>query len=207
MRTKPGTGRVSPRLGSGGCNKVFFNILILEEPFAPGRYWLHRLADVALAHLAEQRVRIQSGIMPVAPRDLERIPADRLNVHKHDQEWHIIRFKTKLSRPFIGAGGARTMLTKIPDRIDPLVPVIPFNAKHALLEPFHVFGFKRNCAHVGPKKLMSGFHYYIVAMLSAQSAVRLSQSVGGFMAFRSQEIYRRKRLPGYHCDIGFHRGF
>jgi hypothetical protein len=90
--------------------------------------------------------------MPVTPRDLKCIPADRFNIHEHDKERHIVGFNSQLPRPLISARGTGTMLTEIPDWVDPLVPVIPFNAEHTLIEPFHVFGFKHGWTHRNSRK-------------------------------------------------------
>ena len=58
---------------------------------------------------------------------------------------------SKLTRPLIGAGRTGTMLAQIPDGINGLVPVTPFDAQHPFVQPLHVFGFEGGDAHVVSK--------------------------------------------------------
>jgi hypothetical protein len=86
--------------------------------------------------------------MAIAPAELQRIPPDRLHILQHDQEWHIVRLQTPCTRPLVHAGCAGTLLAEIPHGIDSLVPIVPFDTQHTLLNPGHVFRFNNDFCHL-----------------------------------------------------------
>ena len=45
------------------------------------------------------------------------------------------------------AGCAGTLLAEIPHGIDRLVPIVPFDTQHTLLNPGHVFRFRQGLCH------------------------------------------------------------
>jgi hypothetical protein len=134
-----------------GSHTLERSLVHLEKPFGFRRSRFNRLADITLTKTTKERIGIESGIVTIAPRDLEGISADRFNVHQHNKERHIVGLDSKLTRPLIGAGRTGTMLAQIPDGINGLVPVTPFDAQHPFVQPLHVFGFEGSGAHVVSK--------------------------------------------------------
>jgi hypothetical protein len=84
----------------------------------------------------------------IAPGKLQRIPSDRLHILQHDQKRHIIRLQPPRTGPLIDTGCAGTLLAEIPDRINGLVPIVPFDAQHTLLKPDHVFRLTQGFCHL-----------------------------------------------------------
>jgi len=85
--------------------------------------------------------------MAVAPAELQRVPPDRLHILQHDQQGHIVRLQAAGARPLIYTGCAGTLLAEIPHGIDSLVPIIPFDTQHTLLNPGHIFWFTYRRGH------------------------------------------------------------
>jgi hypothetical protein len=100
-----------------------------------------------LAKPPKKGVGINTCIVTITPGKLQSIPPDRLHILQHDQEWHIIRLQTPSTGPLVYAGCAGTLLAEIPDRIDGLVPIIPFDTQHTLLNPCHVSRFTHRLCH------------------------------------------------------------
>jgi hypothetical protein len=84
----------------------------------------------------------------IAPRKLQRIPSNRLHILQYDQEGYIVRLQPPCTRPLVHASCAGTLLAEIPDRIDGIVPIVPFDAQHTLLNPGHVFRFNTGFCHL-----------------------------------------------------------
>ena len=123
-----------------------------QQPPAFGFRRLHRLADITLTQVAKQLVGIDSGVMAVAPFELQRIPSDRLNVLQHYQHRHIVVAYLPYAGPFVDTGRAGAMQSKMPHRIDPVMPIAPLDAEDTLIEPRQILWFQLGVGH------MQSFH-------------------------------------------------
>src|SRR6185436_5031971 len=68
-----------------GSHTLERSLVHLEKPFGFRRSRFNRLADITLTKTTKERIGIESGIVTIAPRDLEGISADRFNVHQHNK--------------------------------------------------------------------------------------------------------------------------
>lgn len=126
---------------------LFLAFFASQEPPGLGLGLFHRLTDIALAESPQQRVGVDARIMAVAPCELERVAADRLDILHHDEQRHIFALQTALPRPFVHAGRAGTVLSEVANRVDTPVAVAPLNSQHSFVKPLHIQRLQRHGGH------------------------------------------------------------
>src|SRR5215216_1563925 len=62
---------------------------------------LDRYADIALAVASQKAIRVDAGVVPVAPCELQRIAAHRLGIVQANQHRDVVRLETQFAGPFI----------------------------------------------------------------------------------------------------------
>jgi len=86
--------------------------------------------------------------MPIAPLELQCVPADGFDILQHDQQGHIVGLQPPYAGPFVDASRTWTMQSEVPNRVDCMMPIAPLDPKDTLIQPRQVFWFQLSVGHL-----------------------------------------------------------